>query len=561
MHSARFDWVGPGTMIGGRYRVEALLGEGGYGAVYVATQTNLERKVAVKLLHAEVLTKPRARERFEREARLTQQLTHPNVVRLFDFGMTEQQAQPFIVCELLEGRSVEDEIVRVGALPPARVLHIAQQMLKGLADAHQRGIIHRDIKPANIFLCDYAGEPDFVKILDFGIAAGPSSDKAAGLTQEGVSLGTPAYMSPEQVLDEPLDGRADLYSVGLVMAEMLQGVAVFRGTGPMDVALQQVTETAVPLSPAVTHGPLGQFLVRATQKDRGQRFGSALEMLEALRELSNLVADPAATRKKDPSGPPPGVPTHSPMPSGPLQRGSMQSWPMPSGPLQPMPSAFPLPSGVPVNVTMPSPQVRGATQPRYTALVVLAVAASAIACLVVAAVIFKMVGALDFGRAAGDGSAAAKTPVKGPDKPADDSEELMNRMLQEQLTEAFRGAMNGPAGGAPLPCKPLPPELLTFAVKGLTLATVLARLEAAGHACQGRVAMGPEFGTLVFTRQSGTGFQLFYASGANADQLRNVPNNSNVTDTATRRSFIVMAGDNKSESATKIGKVMLGQPP
>jgi len=316
MGKTRFDWVGPGLVIGGRYRVESQLGEGGYGAVYVATQLNLGRKVALKLLHQEVLVRERARERFEREAKVTQQLSHPNIVRLFDFG-TSEQGLPFIVCELLDGRSLEAELRRVGAFPVARAAHVTQQILKGLAEAHLRGIVHRDIKPANIFLCDYTGETDFVKVLDFGIATAPLEKGTAGLTQEGVSLGTPAYMSPEQVLDHPLDGRADLYSLGLVVAEMITGLPIFQGTAAMEIALKQIENAPVPLPPSIREGVLGAFIDRATQKDAAQRFGSALEMLEALRlQMAGLgIASGSAPMQaltptgRPPSGPVAGVTT------------------------------------------------------------------------------------------------------------------------------------------------------------------------------------------------------------------------------------------------------------
>jgi serine/threonine-protein kinase len=170
---------GPGTVVADRYRIEAKLGEGGYGAVYSAVQLGMDRKVALKLLHPDVLSRKTALERFLREARLAQQLSHPNVVRLLDYGTT-REGVPFIAFELLSGRSVERELAGKGALPAARVLHVAQQTLKGLMEAHGLGIVHRDIKPGNLFLCDFAGEPDFVKILDFGIAAAPNEGTRSG---------------------------------------------------------------------------------------------------------------------------------------------------------------------------------------------------------------------------------------------------------------------------------------------------------------------------------------------------------------------------------------------
>jgi serine/threonine-protein kinase len=293
----------PGTVVGGRFRIERLLGEGGYGCVYQAMQLNLSRGVALKIMHADVLKRPAALARFEREAVLTQQLSHPNIVRLFDFGRTEQGI-PFIVWELLVGRSLEREIATAGPLPAPRVRHIAEQAIKALMEAHSLGIVHRDVKPANVFLSDFAGEPDFVKVLDFGIALAPTG--SGGITQDGVSLGTPAYMAPEQVLDQAVDGRTDIYALGLVMAEMLTGEPVFRGATAMQVAMMQIEERPIPLSPVVLGSPLGPVIVRATQKDPARRFSSAFEMLGVLRsaaQLSGAAPRPATDRTDLATGP------------------------------------------------------------------------------------------------------------------------------------------------------------------------------------------------------------------------------------------------------------------
>ncbi len=275
------DRFPPGTVVAGRFRVDQLIGQGGYGSVYAATQLNLSRRVALKIMHPDVLRRPEALARFEREAVLTQQLAHPNTVRLFDFGRTDHGI-PFIVWELLLGRSLERELAMAGPLPVARVHHIAQQVLKALMEAHGVGIVHRDIKPANIFLSDFAGEPDFVKVLDFGIAHAPGGG-GGGITAEGVSLGTPTYMAPEQVMDTAVDGRTDIYSLGLVMAELLTGEAVFRGVTAMQIAMMQIDDKPVPLSPLVVASPLGAVIARATQKDPARRFTSAFEMLDVLR--------------------------------------------------------------------------------------------------------------------------------------------------------------------------------------------------------------------------------------------------------------------------------------
>src|SRR5262245_57203157 len=162
---------GPGDAVAGRYRIDALLGRGGFGVVYSATQLPIGRPVALKMLLAEALAEADGVIRFRREAELAQRLSHPNTVRLYDFGETEQ-GLPFIAWELLRGRSLEAILMEDGALPPVRVARIAGQVLKALMEAHALGVVHRDVKPSNVFLSDFSGERDFVKVLDFGIAKG-----------------------------------------------------------------------------------------------------------------------------------------------------------------------------------------------------------------------------------------------------------------------------------------------------------------------------------------------------------------------------------------------------
>ncbi len=272
--------IAPGTVVAGQYRIETPLGEGGYGAVYAATQLNLGRRVALKVLHPDVISRGTALQRFRREAQLAQGLSHPNTVRLFDFG--EAYGRPYIAYELLDGRSLENVLERETRLAPMRVLRIAAQTLKALMEAHEKGIVHRDIKPANLFICNFAGEPDFVKVLDFGIASATVPTEKGALTQEGTTLGTPAYMSPEQALAMPLDGRADVYSVGLVMCESLTGQRVYSGTTAMEILMAQASERPAPLPREIVESAFGPLLLRATTKNRDQRFASAREMLDAV---------------------------------------------------------------------------------------------------------------------------------------------------------------------------------------------------------------------------------------------------------------------------------------
>lgn len=287
-----------GKIIAGRFRIETKLGEGGYGSIYAATQLDLGRRVAMKLLNPDVLVRESAVQRFLREAKLVQGLSHPNIVRLFDHGRMEDGA-PFIVYELLNGRSVEQVLASDGPLTAARVAKTSAQVLKALMEAHSYRIVHRDIKPANLFMCSYAGEQDFIKVLDFGIAAAATED-GSSITREGMTVGTPAYMSPEQVLGQAIDGRSDLYALGLVMAEMLVARPVYYGAGGMAVAMQQIAKEPTPLLHEVLMSPLATVIRRATAKDAEQRFGSAGEMLAAVEVVMRDIATGSSGPMMDP---------------------------------------------------------------------------------------------------------------------------------------------------------------------------------------------------------------------------------------------------------------------
>lgn len=264
--------------VGGRYRIEREIGRGGFGSVYRAIELGVERPVALKLLREE---RPGAieRARFRREAELAKRLSHPNTVRLLDFG-EDERGTPFIAYELLEGRSLAALLRTEGALEPARAAKIAAQMLKSLMEAHRLGIVHRDVKPANVFLCDFPGEREFVKILDFGIARDVVSPLTR-LTETGVVLGTPRYMAPEQVRGDPADPKMDLFAVGMTLAEMIEGRAIQRGSA-MDVCLAMLSDEPVPLGPRVLASPLAGVVARALVKDPSSRYASAEEMLAAL---------------------------------------------------------------------------------------------------------------------------------------------------------------------------------------------------------------------------------------------------------------------------------------
>jgi serine/threonine protein kinase len=240
-----------GELLSGRYRIEAELGTGGMGAVYRAEHTLMRKRVAVKILHPEMTRLPEVVERFEREAMAAAHIEHPNVAAATDFGKLENGSF-FLVLEYVEGDSLRD-VLQDGPMDPRRVIHVAKQIVAALVRAHSLGIVHRDLKPENVMLVHRDGDPDFVKVLDFGIAKVPVGQisKEAGkqhktLTKVGMVYGTPEYMAPEQALGQDVDARADLYALGVIFYEMLVGRRPFEADNPVALLGMQVTQPPPP---------------------------------------------------------------------------------------------------------------------------------------------------------------------------------------------------------------------------------------------------------------------------------------------------------------------------
>lgn len=222
-----------GQTIAGRFEITRLMGFGGMGAVYEAIQNNMNRRIALKFIPSH---NPVTAARFEREALTVSQLRHPNTVTVFDYGQTDDGFL-FLTMELLNGHTLSD-LIKQGPIEPTRAVHIATQICRSLSEAHRHGIVHRDIKPDNIFLIELDGDKDFVKVLDFGIAKVISGEDDVQLTGDGRIIGTPRYMSPEQILSSAIDPRSDIYSLGCIIFEMLCGAPPF----------QQSTTTALMIS-------------------------------------------------------------------------------------------------------------------------------------------------------------------------------------------------------------------------------------------------------------------------------------------------------------------------
>ena len=265
----------------GRYRIVERVGRGGMGVLYRAHDPALERDVALKMMHLDFTSDTHARERFQREARAVARLQHPNIVTIHELG--EVDDTPYIVMEFLEGKDLEQLLKDGDELSLGRKLDIAAQVCEGLAYAHDQGIVHRDIKPGNVRVL-----PDGkVKILDFGIAR----FAASSLTQSGTVMGTPSYMAPEQIMGQPVDGRADLFAAGVLLYELLSGRKPFTGDSPTAVAYNIMHSEPPALREALSELPdaVNEIVARALRKDPNERYTHAREMASDLQTVRMML--------------------------------------------------------------------------------------------------------------------------------------------------------------------------------------------------------------------------------------------------------------------------------
>jgi serine/threonine protein kinase len=289
-----------GKEIAGQFRIVQRIGSGGMGAVYKAEQPEMNRFVAVKVLHPKYVARPDLVARFRREARAMSHLSHPNTARVFMYGQLEDGAC-YIVMEYLEGKNLAQVTRAEGMLQPARAVNIMVQVCGALEEAHRQGMVHRDLKPENIFLTTQGGIADYPKVLDFGLAKVTQREMRPGsliLTQEGMVFGTPEFMSPEQARGQQLDARSDIYSLGSILYEMLTGKLPFDAAAPMDYLALQIRGTPIQLSERVaglTLPPgLEEVVMRALAKDPGDRYPSAADFAMALKGcLAETVRDEA----------------------------------------------------------------------------------------------------------------------------------------------------------------------------------------------------------------------------------------------------------------------------
>ena len=285
-----------GEVLDNKYKLLRVLGEGGMGAVYEARHSVIGRLCAVKFLHAEIAHNPEVVKRFVREAQAAAAIGHPNIIDIYDVGVTSDGA-PYLVMEYLVGCSLGDELENRKKLPPAEAAEILAQALSALEVAHRHGVIHRDLKPDNLYLVRSPNTAPRVKILDFGISKVSDPSKPEDrMTSTGMVLGTPYYMAPEQARgDRDIDHRIDLYSMGIILYELTTGRVPFTGDNYNQLLLKILTEkfpTPRQLDPSLSED-LEAVILKAIERDRALRYGSAKEMHD---DLLNLLDDAARAR-------------------------------------------------------------------------------------------------------------------------------------------------------------------------------------------------------------------------------------------------------------------------
>ncbi|MBL8613332.1 MAG: serine/threonine protein kinase, partial [Myxococcales bacterium] len=277
-----------GRTINDRFAITSLLARGGMGKVYRAEQAPLGRPCALKILNPNYAGEadPEFHRRFFLEASIASKLAHPNTVTIFDYGRTDDDIY-YMAMELLEGQTLHRASRESGFLVEERALHVAKQVCRSLREAHQIGVIHRDLKPANIFLVEHGDEKDYVKVLDFGLVKNLNEKPDDQLTQTGLFMGSPKYMAPEQIQGNPVDARTDIYSLGIILYEMLTGKVPFDRTTSVSILMAHVNEPAPPMrqmKPDLVVSPaVEQIVLRAIAKDPQHRFHSMDELIAAIK--------------------------------------------------------------------------------------------------------------------------------------------------------------------------------------------------------------------------------------------------------------------------------------
>ena len=301
-----------GDVIDGRYRVREPIGKGGMGGVYLAEHINFQRRVALKVLLGSAAADRVARERFVTEARAVCHLQHPNLVTYHDFGTDPRTGHLYLVMELLEGKSLARVLKTEKPLPTTRVLHMIGQLCDALHESHEAGVIHRDLKPANVMIVQRGQDPDFVKLIDFGIVRVLEGTAGRGaprrpLTDAGMVIGTTAYLAPEYIRHQSVDARTDIYALGIMCYELIAGHRPFEHPTALEVMRMHLSEPPRPLT-ELQDGrevprELNQAILSALEKDPKARVSTVLELkAELLRSAAPLLDRDAATATRKAPG-------------------------------------------------------------------------------------------------------------------------------------------------------------------------------------------------------------------------------------------------------------------
>ncbi|MBM4387641.1 MAG: serine/threonine protein kinase, partial [Deltaproteobacteria bacterium] len=282
-----------------KYKILHPIGNGAMGSIYKAEHMTLEKVICLKVLHKHLVKDESHIKRFHREARAASRLSHPNCIGIMDYGQTDD-GLTFIAMEYISGEDLATTLHKEVRLPPERALRIAIQICEALDEAHSKGVVHRDMKPENIMLEHKRLEPDFVKVLDFGIAKIRDSSGSSGSfhTATGLVFGTPEYMSPEQIKGEDLDGKSDIYSLGIVLYQMLCGKLPFEGESVLEIATQHLTAKPPPVEKFNPDLPreICHAVMALLSKKKDER-PSAIELRETLCKLQDGLKERAATKK------------------------------------------------------------------------------------------------------------------------------------------------------------------------------------------------------------------------------------------------------------------------
>jgi len=331
-----------GATIDGRYKVEAVLGEGGMGVVYRCVHTIIGKKVAMKVLRADLARDTEVTERFLNEAKSASTIGNAHIIDISDFGQF-QDGSTYFVMEFLVGQPLTKIVDGGQAVPVPRIINIARQLAEGLSAAHAAGIVHRDLKPDNIFLIHRGGEKDFVKILDFGIAKVSTSGEGAKLTRAGAVFGTPHYMSPEQAAGQPVDHRGDVYSFGVILYELASGRVPFDADNFMGILTQHMYKAPVPIralvpQPQEVPPGLEAIVLKCLSKRAEHRYQSMDELMVDLDKLKAGGVPDAVPEMMSRSGgfnvpadyfAKPKMP--EPVPASPANERRKSSWPLIAG--------------------------------------------------------------------------------------------------------------------------------------------------------------------------------------------------------------------------------------